>query len=93
MAPVDETSRRIKPVTNINRAADDDRLIAVNGPDLLRRDYRDVEALLRERLPRSRERSRRELRKRRAVSRNSATGPGGPDGLRHDEDCLPGEAR
>jgi len=35
----------------------------------------------------------RELRKRRAVSRNSAAGPGGPDGLRHDDDCLPGEAR
>jgi hypothetical protein len=27
----------------------------------------------------------RELRKRRAVSRNSAAGPGGPDGLRYDE--------
>lgn len=33
----------------------------------------------------------RELRKRRAVSRNSAAGPGGPDGLRHDEACYPGK--
>ena len=33
----------------------------------------------------------RELRKRRAVSRNSAAGPGEPDGPRHDDDCLPGK--
>jgi len=33
----------------------------------------------------------RDLRKRRAVSRNSAAGPGGPDGLRHDDDCYQGK--
>jgi hypothetical protein len=49
--PVHQVFRRIEPVTRIDRAADDHRVIAVDRANFLRRDHRRGQAPFAQRLP------------------------------------------